>query len=104
MPTDDGGPAYPHQGRSQSGDPCEEVRRGKTLLDSYAENASEFAVSWFLGRYLESAKVNDPEFWETPDWSQVHMEQVASIEARYRYALAQAMLAEKRRLEKADGA
>lgn len=68
--------------------------QGVALRDYLAAHASESTIAKFVGRYMEVARINEPEEWgDNSLWySSWHMERIAKIEARYRYALADAMM------------
>lgn len=69
---------------------------GMSLRDYFAAKASNAVISLLVNSYLEVLKTNDPEVWNTPTrYSESHCKTLATVEARYRYALADAMLAER---------
>lgn len=72
---------------------------GMSLRDHFAECACPVVVSHFVNLYLSVCRTNEPEEWgdNALAYSLGHMERVAKIEARYRYALADAMLKERER-------
>jgi hypothetical protein len=67
---------------------------GMSLRDWFAGQASGSAVEPFIQNYLDLAAINEPDSWGgiKPAYSEWHMKRLASIEARYRYVLADAML------------
>jgi hypothetical protein len=67
--------------------------QGMDLRDYFAAHASPLVVAHFVDSYLKAAKTNEPEQWAVPIHSEWHCRKAAMIEARYRYALADLMLA-----------
>jgi hypothetical protein len=91
----DGGPAFPLGYNTKPKD-----EPGMSLRDYFAAAASEAAVSHFIRKAIEVFETNDPDDWCQPAYGVWHMEKIAAIEARYRNALADAMLAEREKESK----
>jgi len=67
-----------------------------SLRDYFAAKASDDVAAHFVMQYREVVATNEPEKWTQPSYSKWHCEQLAMIEARYRYAFADAMLAARK--------
>lgn len=70
-----------------------EPEQGMSLRDYFAAHVSDSVVAGFVRKYMEVLETNEPEKWRQPAYSEWHCNTLARIEARYRLAVADAMLA-----------
>lgn len=91
----DGGYAFPNPDSPQGNPVGDEHGTGGMSLRAYlAAHVCPELIAMFAKAYLEVVKTNEPRQWEYPlIYSPGHMESVAKIEARYRLAVADALLA-----------
>ena len=103
----DGGPAFPITTQSITTDgvrpPLESALHGPSGMsprDWFAGQASGEMVRHFCEQYMEVLRTNEPDSWKEPlTYSDFHCAKMAMIEARYRMAVADAMLAERAKVK-----
>lgn len=99
----EGGPAYPQpiatdlEGNIHSAIQKSPSEAGMSLRDYFAGQASDSVVAMMVKEYWRIVETNCPEEWSEDNMrhSEYHCNQLATIEARYRLAFADAMIAER---------
>ena len=96
-PISDAGPAFPGtwgQFNEVGGQVVTEG--GMSLRDYFAGQASDLVVHQLVNDYLTVLRTNEPDEWgDALRYTEWHCARLATVEARYRYAVADAMLAQR---------